>query len=135
MILCFCHCLQWNCIISGGSDRRVRIWNDRDLSEMYSLGGHDAPVVGVSVCAEDGHLISCSADRVVKVWDLCSLLVLQTLNEKGSPHCPLNRLSAALYDATKKRVLTCGSSCGCGRWTQCRGSCWRTQTPRRTTPM
>ena len=56
-------------MVSGSSDKTVRVWDLKTGLEMHTLLGHADYVTGVAVSA-DGHLaVSSSHDTTLKVWD------------------------------------------------------------------
>jgi WD40 repeat protein/sterol desaturase/sphingolipid hydroxylase (fatty acid hydroxylase superfamily) len=57
------------CIVSGGEDRTVKVWDVATGQERLTLSGHTRPVRSVAISADRRCLISGSDDRTVKVWD------------------------------------------------------------------
>ena len=56
-------------IVSGGFDRRVRVWDAKTGQEQLVLPGHN-PTVSSVAFSPDGHwVISGGHDNAVKVWD------------------------------------------------------------------
>jgi WD40 repeat protein len=56
-------------IVSGSSDKTVRVWDLERGIELHTLEGH-AESVEVVAAGELGRAVSGSADGVIKVWDL-----------------------------------------------------------------
>ncbi|KAJ3185585.1 WD40 repeat domain 95 [Geranomyces variabilis] len=82
-IACFAFCRRPSFLVTGGRDKIIRLWNPYVLSKPAgTLHGHSAGIVNISINHEEGHIISLSEDRVIKVWNARSLNCLQTLAEK-----------------------------------------------------
>lgn len=64
---------QENLLLTGGTDKVVKLWDTRNLSkELHTFVGHDGDVTGVSWSPFDaGVFASCASDHRVVVWD-CS---------------------------------------------------------------
>ncbi|KAI9222237.1 WD40-repeat-containing domain protein [Blastocladiella britannica] len=108
-VRCFDYCRRPSFIITGGRDKIVRLWNPYVLSKAAgSLIGHNATITDVLVNQSEGHVISLSEDKVIKIWNLKSMLCIQTLTDRF-PHRPENILSAIYFDNVHRQLLT-GSS-------------------------
>ena len=59
-------------VISGGQDKGIMIRFGKNLTSYRRLLGHEGPVTGVSLAADDKRLASCSKDATVRVWDLAT---------------------------------------------------------------
>ncbi|EMR10665.1 hypothetical protein PNEG_01365 [Pneumocystis murina B123] len=59
-------------IATGSGDGVVKIWNLIERNEVLSIDAHDGTVNGLTYTTE-GHLLSCSADKIVKLWSLNSI--------------------------------------------------------------
>ncbi|KTW25673.1 hypothetical protein T552_03534 [Pneumocystis carinii B80] len=59
-------------IATGSGDGVVKIWNLIERNEVLSIGAHNGTVNGLTYTAE-GYLLSCSADKIVKLWSLNSI--------------------------------------------------------------
>jgi len=67
-----------NIIATGGSDKIVRVWNRGILSEPAArLVGHTFTVTDIVINDTDLHIVSLSAERVIRVWDIRTLSMLQ----------------------------------------------------------
>ncbi|KAH6585718.1 hypothetical protein BASA50_001053 [Batrachochytrium salamandrivorans] len=105
-IRCFEFCRRPSFLVTGGRDKIIRLWNPYVLSKPAgSLQGHNASVISIVINHEDGHIISLSEDKVVKVWNARSLNCLQTLVDKV-PHRPENIISSIYYDAQYRQIIT-----------------------------
>jgi WD40 repeat protein len=68
-------------IVTGGMDRQIRIWNPHKIaSPTATLSGHTASIVDIVVNEVHGHIISLSADKVIKVWDSRRHTCLQSIS-------------------------------------------------------
>jgi WD40 repeat protein len=90
-------------------NRIVRLWNPYVLSKSAgSMVGHNTTVTEVMVNQTDGHIISLSEDKVIKIWNVKNLNCIQTLTDRF-PHRPENILSAMFFDILHRQLIT-GSS-------------------------
>ena len=67
-----CLALDANFLFSGSEDRSIRIWNMADICEPYELcvlDAHSESVRDIMILPMHGHLVSCSFDGSIKVWD------------------------------------------------------------------
>ena len=67
--------------------------------------GHNAGILQILVNSHDGHILSLSEDKVIKVWDDRTLNCIQTVWEKASLR-PENFLSAIFFDNNARQLLT-----------------------------
>jgi WD40 repeat protein len=58
-------------LVSGGSDKTIKVWDTDNGLESLTFRGHDAPVVSVafSPLGPGSHVVSASIDGVIKLWD------------------------------------------------------------------
>ena len=61
---------QDNLIILGSNACKMKIWSASTCKCVRTLIGHDLLVPALSFDPANGHLVSASYDRTVKVWDL-----------------------------------------------------------------
>lgn len=59
-------------IVSGSSDKTVRIWDAHNGAVMNVLSGHEDAVQSVSFSPDEHHIVSGSSDRTVRVWNAYS---------------------------------------------------------------
>ena len=70
--------LKQDILVSGNADHTVRVWNVRTGREMYpTLDQHTSAVTAVTF--DSMHIISCSDDGSVKLWDLKTGAFIQDL--------------------------------------------------------
>ncbi|KAI8929846.1 WD40-repeat-containing domain protein [Entophlyctis helioformis] len=104
-IKCFEFCRRPSFLVTGGRDKIIRLWNPYVLSKPAgSLQGHNASIVSIVINHEDGHIISLSEDKIVKMWNARNLNCLQTIIDK-IPHRPENIISSIFYDAQSRQII------------------------------
>jgi guanine nucleotide-binding protein subunit beta-2-like 1 protein len=63
-----------HCIVSGSMDKTIRVWNSvgKCVAELSGPDGHDDWVTCVrfTPAMENPVLVSCSRDKLIKVWDM-----------------------------------------------------------------
>jgi len=67
-------------IATGGIDKIVRLWHAGILGRgepTAKLSGHQFTIVDIVINDTDQHVISLSSARVIRVWDMQTLSVLQ----------------------------------------------------------
>lgn len=68
---CFVYSNFPSVLVTGGTDRNLRLWNVHRLEQpMASLRGHGAPVIDMCVNETHAQIISMSIDKQIKVWDI-----------------------------------------------------------------
>ena len=70
-------------ILSGSSDKSVRIWNTLTGAALYQLNGHSDFVRSVAFSHDDVHIVSGSDDKSVRVWNRMHHGVLWTSTING----------------------------------------------------
>ena len=67
-----------NVIATGGVDKIVRLWHPGTLREPAArLVGHLFTIVDIVINDVDQHVISLSTARLIRVWDIQTLTLLQ----------------------------------------------------------
>jgi WD40 repeat protein len=59
-------------IVTGSSDRTVRLWDFTSAKEMSILTGHTASVTSVAFSPDGKQIISGSMDNTLRLWDVAS---------------------------------------------------------------
>ena len=66
-------------LVSGSSDKTIKVWDIESGNQLFTLWGHQAPVLSVVVTPDGKRVISGSSDKTLKVWDLQQTRELFTL--------------------------------------------------------
>ena len=100
---------------TAGTDRTVRLWNADSCSVLDTLLGHKASVVEVIVNDDLRHIMSASADHIIKIWDIRTLKCLQTFSTaREGGHSGLRQEMTALhYDSQSRLAITAGAGVMC----------------------
>lgn len=86
-------------LISGGSDKTVRVWDPNAGLERMILRGHARPVISVAFSPDSQIIASASSDSVAMLWDA----------ETGSEICTLPRPSGErVAFSPNGSLLACG---------------------------
>jgi len=67
-------------IVSGSSDKTVKVWDAATGKLDKTLDGHSGPVSAVAYSPDGQHIVSGSFDKTVKVWDAATGKLDKTLN-------------------------------------------------------
>ncbi|KAH8598403.1 vegetative incompatibility protein HET-E-1 [Bisporella sp. PMI_857] len=67
-------------IVSGSSDRTVRLWDAVTGAALETLEGHSGSVLSVAFSPDGKHIVSGSSDETVRLWDAATGAALQTLD-------------------------------------------------------
>jgi len=57
-------------IVSGSSDKTIRVWNAENGAQIMILVGHEKDVNAVAVDKDGRYIISGSSDKTIRIWDL-----------------------------------------------------------------
>ncbi|MBD2353737.1 PD40 domain-containing protein [Tolypothrix sp. FACHB-123] len=68
-------------LVSGNGDNTIKVWNLITNQLIYTLSGHENPVMSVVFTVNGETLISGSIDSTIKIWDLNTGLAIHTLRE------------------------------------------------------
>eukprot|EP01012_Entosiphon_sulcatum_P058625 TRINITY_DN8273_c0_g1_i2.p1 TRINITY_DN8273_c0_g1~~TRINITY_DN8273_c0_g1_i2.p1 ORF type:complete len:1201 (-),score=198.95 TRINITY_DN8273_c0_g1_i2:91-3693(-) len=100
--------MDWNSslkiIASCGGERSIYIWNPWMPAPVSKFAGHGTALVGCLFNEEDMQMISLSRDKIIKVWDLRTNQLFQTLQDTRH-HTPQDFLSALGFDKTRKCII------------------------------
>lgn len=58
-----------NTLVSGGSDKKLRIWDMQHADPRLTLEGHQGLIHSVDISPDGTKILSASKDRTVRVWD------------------------------------------------------------------
>ena len=91
-----CLALESNFLFSGSEDSAICIWDTVPANAglffnsgtlIKKLTGHKTIVTGIDILWDTGHLVSCSLDATVRVWDYTRGQVLTVLNHTEEMCC------------------------------------------------
>ncbi|KAJ8392421.1 hypothetical protein AAFF_G00075460 [Aldrovandia affinis] len=85
-IMCFDYSPELNILVTGGSDRIVRVWNPYVTKRACSqMDGHLSVITDVAINGRDKKVISISKDKNLRVWDLQNYTCLQKIRPSEVP--------------------------------------------------
>jgi len=70
-------------IVTGSSDKSVRVWDADVGKELFKLEGHKGPVLDVAFNSDGKRIITASADGTARVWDTEGRKKVLTLSLNG----------------------------------------------------
>ena len=56
-------------IVSGSSDKTVRIWDAASGAQLQVLKGHEGAITAIAVSPDGAYIVSGSFDETVRIWD------------------------------------------------------------------
>ncbi|MEH2086810.1 NB-ARC domain-containing protein [Nostoc sp.] len=59
-------------VISGSSDKTIKVWNLKSGQLLFTLEGHTAPVTALAITPDSERVISSSFDKTLKIWEIKS---------------------------------------------------------------
>ncbi len=68
-------------VATAGTDQTVRLWNAENGQALFTLAGHEAPVVTVAFSGDGKRSLTGDANGVVRVWEVETGKVMRTLAE------------------------------------------------------
>ena len=73
-----------NMLVTGSTDRTIRIWSIRDMRLLYTLYGHRSTVRCLGITHDGRFIISGSRDKSVKIWNAKDGTLLHSFNDHHS---------------------------------------------------
>jgi WD repeat-containing protein 48 len=70
-------------IVSGSTEKALRLWDPRNCVKLFKLKGHADNVKALVVSKDGSHCISGSSDGSIKVWSLGGQRCIQTIRVHG----------------------------------------------------
>ncbi|KAJ3279292.1 hypothetical protein HK104_001582, partial [Borealophlyctis nickersoniae] len=93
----FAYCRFPVTLVTGGTDRHIRLWNPHRLTNpITSLRGHASPILDICINHLHGQAISLSTDKQIKIWDIRKQSCLQSIGE-GVHYRPEDSLSCVVF--------------------------------------
>ncbi|MEM7726734.1 MAG: NB-ARC domain-containing protein [Cyanobacteria bacterium P01_A01_bin.45] len=83
-------------IVSGSSDRSVKIWDSQTGQCLKTLYGHNRPVLSVAFSPDGKTIASCGGHSIIKLWNFETGECYQTIQEKASYVIKFNSDSSIL---------------------------------------
>ncbi|KAJ3045801.1 WD40 repeat domain 95, partial [Rhizophlyctis rosea] len=101
----FAFCKFPICLVTGGTDRQIRLWNPYRLSNpMAALRGHSSPITDITINPINGQIISLSVDKQIRIWDIRKQQCLQTLFDHVE-HKPEDVLTRVFFSKVHARLI------------------------------
>ncbi|KAI8818235.1 WD40-repeat-containing domain protein, partial [Fimicolochytrium jonesii] len=98
-------------LVTGGTDRLLRIWNPHRLNRpTASFGGHLSPIMSITVNPFSGQVISLSFDRTIKIWDIRKQSCLQSIVPEFKEARPDMTLTSIFFDTFNGGKLIAASN-------------------------
>lgn len=70
-------------IVSGSSDRTIKIWNSQTGQCLKTISGHNRPVLSVAFSGDGNTIASCGAHSIIKLWNVLTGECFQTIEERA----------------------------------------------------
>jgi WD40 repeat protein len=74
------------CVVSA-VEKVVKVWNYPELSEAFTLSGHQNDVTDAVVSHDNKSIISCSKDKTIKIWSIETQELVESLDGGGWIWC------------------------------------------------
>ncbi len=91
-------------IVSGSSDKTVKIWDAQTGEMLNSIEAHNKSVYQVEFNPVINQFASCSSDSTIKIWDSESAELIKMLDDND---CKVNAIS---YHPSGNYLASCGSN-------------------------
>jgi len=77
----------WEWLATGDDDGGIRLWNSATANPPGSFSGHKRAVNGLNFSPDSSKLVSASADKTIRVWDVAKgkILAKPSLRRKSTP--------------------------------------------------
>jgi len=90
-------------IVSGSSDKTVRVWDTESGQELCCLRGHSNSVNSVAYSPDGRRIVSGSGDKTVRVWDAESGQELRSLRAHRNAYT--NSVESVAYSPDGRRIV------------------------------
>ncbi|KAF5743337.1 hypothetical protein HS088_TW09G01404 [Tripterygium wilfordii] len=95
------------CLVTGGDDKTIKVWEAASGTRMYTFEGHEAPVYSVCPHERSGNInyvFSTSVDGKIKAW------LYDGQGPKVDFDAPSRSCAAIAYSTDGKRLFSCGTN-------------------------
>jgi len=99
---------SYRCLLSAGFEPNVYVWDPYYQKPIGHLHAQHNNIVDVLVNEPKNQIITVSADKKIKVFDIRTFKCIQS-SVDSTHHSPSDVLSAAVFDSDKQRVVVAGS--------------------------
>jgi len=91
-------------IVSGSSDKTIKIWDAQTGDMLNSIEAHVRSVFQVEFNPMNNQIASCSSDSTIKIWDSESAELINALDENDT------KVNAISYHPSGNYLASCGSN-------------------------
>lgn len=78
------------CLLSGGQDALLKLWDANTGKLLWSNAGHTAPILALGFSPDGKYCLSYAQDEVLKVWNTLDGRLLNTVELAETPNHPLS---------------------------------------------
>ncbi len=68
-ITSLCYSFNDKKILSGSSDKTIKIWDEQTESNIKTFYGHNDSISSLYYSFDDKKIVSGSSDKTIKIWD------------------------------------------------------------------
>jgi len=102
------HCVTYSALtatycLSGGSDRKIHLWNPSTSTKIQTYAGHGYEVLSLSCSPDNSLFASSGGDKLVFLWDVATASTLRRLEGHWA------RVNAVTFAAADGSMLVSGS--------------------------
>ncbi len=89
-------------MVTGSSDKTVRLWDAATGKELRALGAHEQPIRSVAFSPDGRWVLSCGLDSTARLWEAASGRELHVFGMRGPGHS----VTCAAFSPDGRWVLT-----------------------------
>ncbi|NJL79146.1 MAG: hypothetical protein HC917_10425 [Richelia sp. SM2_1_7] len=79
-------------IVSGSSDRTVKIWDSQTGQCLKTFQGHNRPVLSVAFSSDGKTIASCGGHSMIKLWNVETGECVRRDSQRGIPNQSWERM-------------------------------------------
>eukprot|EP00002_Diphylleia_rotans_P020538 TRINITY_DN3984_c0_g1_i1.p1 TRINITY_DN3984_c0_g1~~TRINITY_DN3984_c0_g1_i1.p1 ORF type:complete len:1361 (+),score=261.61 TRINITY_DN3984_c0_g1_i1:127-4209(+) len=98
---------MYKMLFSGGTGNEVIAWDPIRRNPIVRLWGHYGAIVSVMCNEEEHQLITCSVDKMIKIWDVRRMQCIRTIFDMNK-YKPENVMTVAAFDDKRHALVTGG---------------------------